>query len=233
MLTCSSCGVEYPGELPLCPRCGSATDLRRGSPPAFLPLRGLGNVLIIVLAAVVTAIAVRLVIQGSGLGSAHWRRDFIDDRLGKAADVTMFGLGIGFAVWLRRARINAEHRGWRQRRARGWTFWGWILPVVSLWIPFQIMGDIWRAGIPARQRHKIAWLPALWWATWLLSGVTVGRAGTSPQDYPWLHLSGDIWPGSLGFLAVSGVMLMALIRVISSGPVGSPHPYPPAALPAA
>ena len=86
----------------------------------------MGNVLIIVLAAVVTAIAVRLVIQGFGLGSAHWRRHFIDDRLDKAADITMFGLGIGFVVWLRRARINAEHRGWRQRRARGWAFWGWV-----------------------------------------------------------------------------------------------------------
>jgi hypothetical protein len=74
----------------------------------------------------------------------------------------MFGLGILFIVWFRRARINAGHRGWRQRRALGWTFWGWVLPVVSLWIPFQIMGDIWRAGLPARKRRNVAWLPALW-----------------------------------------------------------------------
>jgi hypothetical protein len=155
MLTCASCGVGYPGELGSCPRCGSAADLRSWPRPEFLPRRGLGNILIIVLAVVVTAIVVRLVSQGLGLGTAYWRRSFIDYRLDKAAGITMFGLGVGLIVWLRRARINAEHRGWRQRRARGWTFWGWVLPVVSLWIPFQIMGDIWRAGIPARKRRKV------------------------------------------------------------------------------
>lgn len=233
MLTCASCGVGYPGELGSCPRCGSAADLRSWPRPEFLPLRGLGNILIIVLAVVVTAIVVRLVSQGLGLGTAYWRRSFIDYRLDKAAGITMFGLGVGLIVWLRRARINAEHRGWRQRRARGWTFWGWVLPVVSLWIPFQIMGDIWRAGIPARKRRKFAGLPALWWVTWLLSGLTVGNAANSVQPYPWPHLTGGTWTGSLGFLAASGAVLIALIHVISSGPIGSPHPHPPAALPTA
>ena len=38
-------------------------------------------------------------------------------------------------------------------------------------VPFQIMGDIWRAGLPDRRRRKTAWLAALWWTCWLLSGV--------------------------------------------------------------
>lgn len=40
------------------------------------------------------------------------------------------------------------------KRARGWTFWGWIVPIVNLWFPFQLMGDIphWRAGPPAERR---------------------------------------------------------------------------------
>jgi len=145
----------------------------------------------------------------------------------------MFAWGIGFIVWLHRARINAEHRGWRQRRARGWTFWGWVLPVVSLWIPFQIMGDIWRAGIPARKRRRVAWLPALWWVTWLLSGLTAGQPANSVQSYAWPHVSGRTWSGSLGFLAASGILLIALIQLISSGPVGSPHPQLPGTLPTA
>ena len=58
----------------------------------------------------------------------------------------IFAAGIVFVVWFRRARINAEGHGWRQRRARGWAFWGWGVPIANPWIPFQLMGDIWRAG---------------------------------------------------------------------------------------
>lgn len=226
MLTCANCGASYSPEWYSCPDCASASQNRSLPRPEFLPLRGLGNVLIIVLALVIGAIAARLVIQGLALGSAHWRGMFIGKRLDKAADITMFGLGIGFVVWLRRARINAEHRGWRQRRNRAWAFWGWILPLVNLWIPFQMMGDIWRAGLPLHRRRKIAWLPALWWSSWLLSGLG-GGAADNAAHYPWPHLSGGTWVGSMGFLAASGAALIALIHIISTGPVGSPHPRPP------
>jgi hypothetical protein len=230
-MRCPGCGLSYPGEPSCCPQCGTAASLGSEPRPEFLPLRGLGNVLIVLLAVVIAAIAARLALELPGLGSAHWACSFIDYRLDKAADMTIIGLGILFVVWFRRARINAGHRGWRQRRARGWTFWGWIIPVVSLWIPFQIMGDIWRAGRPAPKRRDIAWLPALWWTTWLLSGVTAGT-GARSADYPWPHLAPDTWTGSLYFLAASGVTLIAIIRVVSTGPIGSPHPCPPAALPA-
>jgi hypothetical protein len=53
----------------------------------------------------------------------------------------------------------------------GRAFLGWIVPVVSLWFPFQITGDIRRAGLPDRRRRKTTRLPALWWTCWLHSGV--------------------------------------------------------------
>jgi Domain of unknown function (DUF4328) len=113
--------------------------------PEFLPLRGLGSVLRVVLALVVAAIAARLTTQWLSLGSAHWRHTFFDNQLDGPVDVTIFGWSIAFVVWFRRARINAEGHDYRQRRARGWAFWGWIIPIVNLWFPFQIMGDIRRA----------------------------------------------------------------------------------------
>lgn len=135
-MRCPRCGLSYPGELGSCPDCGAPADFQGEQWPEFLPLRELGNVLTAGLAAVVAAIATRLAIGLLRLGSPHWRRDFIEFRLDKATDITIFVLSILFVVWFRRARINAEHLGWRQRRARGWTFWGWIVPIVSLWIPF-------------------------------------------------------------------------------------------------
>jgi hypothetical protein len=190
----------------------------------FLPLRGLAKVLTVILAVVVVAIAARLAVQLLSLSSAHWRRSF-DFQLDKAVDITIFGWSIFFLVWFRRARINAEHHDYPQRRACGWTFWGWIVPVVSLWFPFQIMGDIWRAGLPATDRRKTAWLPALWWTCWLLSGLSFGARAMSAANSGLVpHLAADTQVGSLGFLAICGAVLVAIIRTVSDGPVGSPLP---------
>ncbi len=95
--------------------------------PPILPLRGLANILTVLLALVVAVIAARLGLQALSVGSAHWRSSLIDFRLDKVADITTFILGILFVVWFRRARINAELSDYPQRRARGWTFWGWIV----------------------------------------------------------------------------------------------------------
>jgi hypothetical protein len=142
--------------------------------PEFLPLRGLADILTVLLAVVVAFICTRLALQLLSPGSAQYFTDF---RLDKAADITIFGLSILFVVWFYRARINAEWHGYPQRRARGWAFWGWIVPIANLWFPFQIMSDIWRAGLSAEQRRKTAWLPALWWTCWLLSGLGIFGAG--------------------------------------------------------
>lgn len=210
-MRCDTCGLSLAGERGPGPQCGTPpTD----AGAQILPLRGLATMLTVLLAVVTGAIAARLVVQMLSLGSAHWRTAFIDFRLDKVADITIFAVGIVFVVWFRRARVNAESRDWRQRRARGWAFWGWIVPVVSLWIPFQLMGDIWRAGLPERQRRKTAWLPVLWWASWLLAAFG--------QRQPWPHLSPGTGAASLCLLAASGAMLIAIIHVVSSGPVGSP-----------
>lgn len=222
-MPCEICGLSHPAGLSSCPGCGTAA--RRGPDLVFLPLRGLANVLTVLLAVVVSAIVVRLAIELFDLGTSHWRQGFIGLRLDKAADLTIFVLGIVFTVWFRRARINAERQGWKQRRARAWAFWGWVIPVVNLWFPFQIMGDIWRAGLPAAQRHKTAWLPALWWTTWLLAGFG--------QRHPWPHLSADTSAVSLCLLAASAVTLIAIIRIVSWGAVGSPHSRHPATMPVA
>ena len=190
--------------------------------PQFLPLRGLAILLTVVLAIVIAALAARIAIQWLSIGSAHWRRSFIDFRLDKAVDITIFGWSILFVVWFRRARINAERHGYRQRRARGWAFWGWLIPIVNLWFPFQIMGDIWRAGLPDQQRGKTAWLPALWWTFWLLSGLSVGIPAASQKPSPVPLLADGTAIVSLCFLAIAGALLIPIIRAVSNGPVGSP-----------
>ena len=214
-MSCDICGASYPAD-GNCQNCGTEA----ASAGEFLPLVGLANVLVILLSLVVTVIAATLSLRHFGETSWQVHGTVVASWLDTAGSLMILPFAVLFVVWFRRARINAERHGYRQRRARGWTFWGWIVPIVNLWFPFQLMGDIWRAGLPAERRGRTAWLPALWWTCWLLSGVSFGMGKSAvPKTTP--HLAADTLSSSLCALALAGVALIAIILRVSGGPVGS------------
>lgn len=85
--------------------------------------------------------------------------------------------GIVFIVWLWRARRNSEPLSSAQhRRSRGWVIGGWFCPIVNLWFPLQVVGDVWRASNPVTRgslgdlgrvigSKVLSW----WWACFLVS----------------------------------------------------------------
>ncbi|MFF4920039.1 DUF4328 domain-containing protein [Kitasatospora sp. NPDC001261] len=79
-----------------------------------------------------------------------------------------------FAVWMWRARLNAEALGGpgSQRRARAWALAGWITPVANLWVPYQVVSDVWKASAPERSAPRARL--AVWWGA-LLVGTYVGN----------------------------------------------------------
>jgi Domain of unknown function (DUF4328) len=229
-MQCSECGHEYAGEPGGCQRC-AACGVPAGPGRQLLPLRGLGGLLTGLVAVTTGMIAVQLVLRVYGAADAQPWASRLSPRTGGAGQAAFVLAAIVFVVWFRRARINAGNSSWRQRRARGWTLWGWIIPIASLFVPFQLMGDIWRAGLPAAQRKKTAWLPALWWTAWLLSqiyGVPVGGQRSWVFSGPSQSggSSGTIQlslPGASSFslcaLAISGALLIPIIRTVSARPV--------------
>jgi Na+/proline symporter len=78
-------------------------------------------------------------------------------------------------VWLFRARANAlAIRDHGQRWGRPWLIFGWFVPVMDLWVPKQIVDDIWSASEPAqdgRQGIRKPLLVTAWWTAFLLYGV--------------------------------------------------------------
>lgn len=198
----------------------SASDETVGYQPGeFLPLRGLARALIILLASTVVLVGVTVAIGESHAGqhAAMHARPLV-----VISGISMTVTSILVLVWLRRARINAERFDWRQRRARAWIFWGWLIPIGNLWIPFQIVGDIWRAGLPPDERRGIAWLPVLWWVSWLLAPPlwirSTPRRNSQPLVSFWAPLP-DGW-FSFAFFAMAGLLLIAIIGTVSDGPVG-------------
>jgi Domain of unknown function (DUF4328) len=184
----------------------------------FLPLRPLAHVLTVLLAGGIALDTAILVLPMFSQGTQS-QAEMDDKPLVVLSRVVLAATGILFLVWLHRARINAERSSWRQRHARAWVILGWIIPIVNLWIPFQLMGDIWRAGLPPARRTRVAWLPALWWASWLLTAVSPIRSGTPAG--PWEPQFPHSWP-PLCLYGSAGLTLIAIIKIVSTGPVGEP-----------
>ncbi|UKY50314.1 DUF4328 domain-containing protein [Streptomyces inhibens] len=81
--------------------------------------------------------------------------------------------GIAVLVWLWRARINAELMSGAaaHRRARGWVVAAWTTPVANLWIPYQVVSDVWRASAP--RRSVPVTLINAWWALFVVANFVV------------------------------------------------------------
>ena len=217
-MICYVCGLTYAAGIRRCPRCRGRTS----KPLAFQSLQGLAKLAMVLLAIAIGAIMCWLGFRLLGGTTSRWRYQQTIGMLDNVANFTIFVLSIVFVLWFHRARINAEILGYRQRHSPGWTFWGWVVPIVNLWFPFQIMGDMWRAALPARRRRHLATLPALCWTCWLASGLAVGMSEKSANSGLSPRLSAITWPWSLFVLAIDGGLLIAIIRALSASPAGSP-----------
>jgi hypothetical protein len=65
--------------------------------------------------------------------------------------------------WLVTSRwlVDRVTESGRVRLSPAWARWGWVVPVVSLWYPRQIVGDLVTGGDPDRQQLN------LWWLSWI------------------------------------------------------------------
>jgi hypothetical protein len=115
--------------------------------------------------------------------------------LGLVAYPVLISVWIVTCVWLSRARDNAlliDPRG--QRRAPAWAWLGWLVPIVSLWFPKQILDDTIKATAPAAGRPPVStdgyW--AAWLAVTLLSALQFVLTVTAdPEDsvIVWLEFA--------------------------------------------
>ncbi|RAY11412.1 hypothetical protein DPM19_30795 [Actinomadura craniellae] len=99
--------------------------------------------------------------------------------------VLLFATAVLFCLWLLRARANAEAiLDHAQRWSRPWTVFGWVVPIANLWIPKQVVDDIWAISA-GRSDAKPGSRPVMaWWACWLiyLIGDRIVALGFQAED---------------------------------------------------
>lgn len=95
----------------------------------------------------------------------------------------LFGLGAYLATgfWLQASRRFAEAANPTARFAHGraWTWLGWWVPIVFLWVPYRVVRDIRAAVVPDGDRRVSL---GLWWTFWLLAGLRLVSSSSADAE---------------------------------------------------
>jgi hypothetical protein len=127
-------------------------------------------------------------------------------------------VAVVLVVWLFRVRANAEKINDRPHRwGRPWLVLGWVIPVGSLWLPKQVVDDIWLASDPRfleAVEWKRPWLVRAWWATWLLYLLLDGVFARIPDPLTGVNIQREAATRELMVAPVGIVAALLAIGVV-------------------
>jgi hypothetical protein len=145
------------------------------------------------------------------------------DRLVAVLSRISFGvvvlIAVVFLVWFYRARLNVENYEPRfQRWSVGWAAGGW-LPVVNLWVPYQITTDILLDSDqpltgPARAARRTYGLLQAWWTLWLIRLALTVATRTAHKDTPERFAAYDVI--QLAYQAGDLIAAVLLVLVVDA-----------------
>jgi hypothetical protein len=96
----------------------------------------------------------------------------------QVAGLASIAVLIFLAVWGNHITTTARTLGLRTTHSPGWAVAGWLVPIINLWFPYQVVRDALPPGHPSRGR--VAW----WWGlrvtTTVLTIVAMLFAFASP-----------------------------------------------------
>ncbi|WP_380174954.1 DUF4328 domain-containing protein [Kineococcus sp. DHX-1] len=106
-------------------------------------------------------------------------------------------------------------------RARRWAWFGWIVPVALLFVPFQLVHDVWAA---CRDRVRNVPAPRLrtWWGLWL-SGVAASNAASRLSDDASSATIAGLLLVSAFLLAGAAVAFAGVVRGVGAAQAVSPR----------
>ena len=113
--------------------------------------------------------------------------------------ITMISSWVITSLWLKKLHIAATATNpTAMGLKRPWVFWSWIVPVVSLWFPKNIIEDLLKAEGSDEAKSLIGKDTLTWWLTWvgfaLVNNIGIVSAFDAADGYvpirPELELAG-------------------------------------------
>jgi len=121
------------------------------------------------------------------------------DSLASLVPIAMIVAWIFTTRWLYELyKVAKEANPTAMRLKRPWIFWGWIVPVVSLWFPKLMIEDLLKFRNSEQSNELIGRETLTWWLTWvgfaLVNNVGIVTAFSAPDGYipirPELEIAG-------------------------------------------
>jgi magnesium-transporting ATPase (P-type) len=87
----------------------------------------------------------------------------------------LIGSVVSFAIWFYRAHLNYHTRSKVCTFSKSWAFWGWVVPIASLFIPYKIMSEMYediKQNLIEKSKEltstNMSLLIGWWWAMWII-----------------------------------------------------------------
>ena len=133
--------------------------------------------------------------------------------------ITMISSWVITSLWLKQLHICAtEVDPAAIRLKRPWVFWSWIVPVVSLWFPKNLIDDLLKTKGSEEAKKLIGKDSMTWWLTWigyaLVNNFSTVAAFDAPSDY--VPIRPEIEIAAACLMTGSYLVWIRIVRVLGS-----------------
>ena len=143
----------------------------------------------------------------------------------KLSLLSMLAVGLAIVYWLKTSyRHVREVIGATGFKQEGWVFWGWVIPVLNLFKPYQVIMELYRAG-GTKYHTPEGWKDSLgsgvilfWWIVWVALHFMMAMAfnmlnqATGAAEITWAQYSLSL--ASQVFAIVLGMIVSVLWFVV-------------------
>jgi len=225
-MPCALCGDIIPTEVARCPACGAWARRRDFRAIGIAVFMLLGFNAFIALGSGISLL--RLIEPLNGATHDSYDAATTGHQLAPYGDVFLIcGImamitGLLYMAWLWRAYRQSAGP---HRHRQAWVVFGFVVPVVNLWLPPRMVYDVWvnSGRYRTAQRHAVGLLVTCWWACALL-GIVLARlfSGSSVSTLADARLSVHLGVAAAAFQALAAALCMANVFQITRLQIRTP-----------
>jgi hypothetical protein len=122
--------------------------------------------------------------------------------LSQLAGIALLAVEVIFVIWFYKAATLAVRAGLPARHSPAWAVVGWIIPVISLWFPYQSAVDLFPPGHSGRRKVN------RWWALYVSMNISLGVVAVASFASSRAALAIAVLAAGLGLAAASAAVAL-------------------------